>query len=64
VFYDPTGNTMPPASAVRAGDFMVVYHRKGVQYDAALQRLRWDGGPPLAAELLLTQSGGALFRIL
>jgi hypothetical protein len=64
VFYDPWRNTMPPASAVRPGDFLVVYQRRGVQYDAAQQRLRWDGGAPIAAELLLTDTGAAMFRIL
>lgn len=63
VFFDPWVNTMPPAAAVQPGDFMVVYQRKGVQYDASQQRLRWDGGPPVAAELLLAESGAALFRI-
>jgi hypothetical protein len=64
VFFDPWKNTMPPQSAVRSGDFMVVYQRRGVQYDAAQQRLRWDGGAPVAATLLLVDSGAALFRIL
>jgi hypothetical protein len=63
VFFDPWQNTMPPASAVRPGDFMVVYQRRGVQYDAAQQRLRWDGGAPLGAELLLADAGAAVFRI-
>jgi len=64
VFFDPWFNTMPPVSAVRQGDFVVVYQRKGVQYDAAAKRLRWEGGPPVAAELVFAESGGALFRIL
>ncbi len=63
VFFDPWQNTMPPASALRPGDFLVVYQRRGVQYDAAQERLRWDGGAPLAAELLLADAGAAMFRI-
>jgi hypothetical protein len=63
VFFDPWRNTMPPASAVRPGDFMVVYQRRGVQYDAAQQRLRWEGGAPVGAELLLADAGAAVFRI-
>ena len=43
---------------------MVVYQRRGVQYDAAAKSLRWEGGPPIAAELLFAESGAALFRIL
>ncbi len=64
VFFDPWQNTMPPPSAVRSGDFLVVYQRRGVQFDAAQQRLRWDGGTPVAAELLLAEAGAAMFRIL
>ncbi len=64
VFFDPWVNTMPSASAVRPGDFLVVYQRRGVQYDATQQRLRWDGGPPVAAELMLADAGAAMFRIL
>ena len=64
VFFDPWQNTMPPASAVHSGDFLVVYQRHGVQYDAAQQRLRWDGNAPVAAELLFADAGAAMFRIL
>jgi hypothetical protein len=64
VFFDPWQNTMPPHGAVHAGDYMVVYRRRGVQYDAAEKRLRWDGGPPIPAELVLADSGAAMFRIL
>jgi hypothetical protein len=63
VFFDPWRNTMPPATALRPGDFLVVYQRHGVQYDADQQRLRWDGGAPLAAELVLADAGAAMFRI-
>jgi hypothetical protein len=63
VYFNPYQNTMPAASQVRSGDYLVVFRRKGVQYDRALQKLRWDGGPPVDAELLFTESGGALFEI-
>lgn len=63
VYFDPWQNTVPPASAMRSGDYLVVFQRKGVQYDAAQQRLRWDGAAPVSAELLLVDSGAALFRI-
>jgi hypothetical protein len=64
VFFDPWANTMPPSSAVRSGDYVVVFQRRGVQYDPSQQRLRWDGGPPVAAELVLSEGGAAMFRIL
>ena len=63
VYFDPWRNSMPPPSAVRPGDYIVVYQRKGVQYDAAQQSLRWDGLAPVGAELVLVEAGSALFRI-
>jgi hypothetical protein len=64
VYFDPWRNTMPPPAAVRPGDYFVVYQRRGVQYDAAQQNLRWDGLAPVKAELVLVDAGAALFRIL
>jgi hypothetical protein len=63
VYFDPWRNTMPPSSALRSGDYLIAYQRKGVQYDPGQQRLRWDGGAPVAAELLFADAGAALFRI-
>ncbi|MGH8713864.1 MAG: hypothetical protein ACREYB_07645 [Casimicrobiaceae bacterium] len=63
VYFDPYQNTMPAASEVHRGDYLVVFRRKGVQYDRALQKLRWEGGPPVDAELLFAENGGALFEI-
>jgi hypothetical protein len=64
VWFDPYQNTAPPPGLLKPGDFVVVYHRRGVQYDASQRHLRWDGGAPLAAELLLAERGAALFRLL
>jgi hypothetical protein len=64
VYYDPWRNTIPPSTAMRAGDYVVVWQRRGVQYNAAQQNLRWDESPPVKAELVLLDAGGALFRIL
>lgn len=63
VYFDPWRNSIPPSSAFRPGDHLVVFQRRGVQFDPARQRLRWDGGPPVEAELLLVESDAALFRI-
>jgi hypothetical protein len=63
VYFDPWRNTLPPPSALRPGDYLVVYQRKGVQYDAAERHLRWDGLTPVNADLLLFDAGAALFRI-
>ena len=63
VFFSPWDNSMPPPSAVRSGDYFVVYQRRGVQYDPASQRLRWDGNAPIPAELVFSDGGAAMFRI-
>lgn len=63
VYFDPWRNAMPPPSALRRGDYLVVYQRKGVEYDAAQRLLRWDGLAPVSARLLLVDAGDALFRI-
>ena len=63
VYFDPWTNALPPASLLHAGDYLVVYHRRGIQFDAAQGLLRWDGGPALAAEPLVVEPGAALFRI-
>ncbi len=63
VYFDPRHNTLPAASALRPGDFLVVYRRRGLQYDQGQQRLRWDGGEPVNAELLVVEPGSAAFRI-
>jgi hypothetical protein len=64
VWFDPYQNAVPPASQLHTGDYVVVYQRRGVQYNAQERHLRWDGGTPLPAELLFGERGGALFRIL
>jgi hypothetical protein len=63
VWYAPYYNAVPPADRLRTGDFIVVYQRRGVQYDAAAQRLRWDGDVTIPAELKLVDGGGALFAV-
>jgi len=63
VYFDPFVNTTVPTASLRPGDYVVVYQRRGVQYDPAQQRLRWDGNSPVSADLLLVDSGAALFRI-
>jgi hypothetical protein len=63
VLFDPYRDTLPPAGALRAGDYFVVYLRRGVQYDPSAQRLRFPDGATLAAEMLLAERGAALFAI-
>jgi protein-S-isoprenylcysteine O-methyltransferase Ste14 len=63
VFADPYQNTLPAPTQLRKGDWVVVYQRRGIQYDAAAKQLRWDGLAPVAAEIRLTDAGAALFEI-
>lgn len=63
VFFNPYQNTLPDASQMHSGDYLIVFRRKGVQFDPAQKKLRWDGGAPIDAELLFAESGGALFGI-
>ena len=62
-WYVPAQNMLPPVDRLHKGDWIVVYQRRGVQYDAAAHRLRWDGGATIAADLKLLDHGGALFEI-
>ena len=61
---DPRANTVPKASSLRAGDYVVVYHRRGVAYNAEEKKLRFEGDTPVSAEAVLVEPGAALFRIL
>ncbi len=54
---------LPPSSALRPGDFLVVYLRRGVQFDPSAQRLRFADGSTVNAELVLAEPGGAAFAI-
>jgi hypothetical protein len=63
VFFDPWTNVVPPSTEMHSGDYVVVYHRRGIQFDAAQGMLRWDSSPPIAAEPLVVEPGAALFRI-
>ena len=62
-YFDPRGNAMPPASTLRPGDWLLVFQRKGIQYDRSQGKLRWDGDQTVNAELKLLDSGNALFLI-
>ena len=63
VWFDPYRNALPPADRLHAGDWLVVYQRRGIQYDAERHLLRWDGGVTVPATLKLLDHGGALFVV-
>jgi hypothetical protein len=63
VMFDPFGNALPPVSGFRPGDYVIVYHRRGVQYNREARRLRFEGGDSIEAELIMSEPGVAVFRI-
>jgi hypothetical protein len=63
VQFDPYRDTLPPPAMLRAGDHLLVYLRRGIQYDPGAQRLRFPDGTTLAAEVVLAEPGAALFVI-
>jgi hypothetical protein len=63
VYFDPQGDAVPPASTMRAGDYLLAYSEQRLQYDPAQERLRWGASESVAANLLLGKPGAALYRI-
>ena len=63
VYAEPRTNALPPSERLKPGDWMLVYQRRGVQFDPSAGKLRWDGGAPIAAQLKLRGEGAALFLI-
>jgi hypothetical protein len=64
VQFEAFRDKLVPAESMRPGDWILVYRRRGMQYDAVSQLLRWDGGTPIKAELKLAgPDGAALFLV-
>jgi hypothetical protein len=63
VLFDPYRDVLPPAPALRAGDYLLTYLRRGIQYDPGAKRLRLPDGTTFPADLLLVDSGSALLVI-
>ena len=64
VYLDHVGRTLPPSASYKPGEYIVVFRRRGVRYDPALQLLYVDDQPPLHAQVLLAHLGNAMFRLL
>ena len=64
VWYDPFANAVPVPSSLHAGDYVMVYQRRGMQYNPAEKKLRIEGSEPIPAEAVLVEPYGALFRIM
>ena len=63
VHAEPRSNELPSPERMMPGDWMLVYQRRGVQFDPSAGKLRWDGGAPVQAQLKLRGDGAALFLI-
>ena len=63
VYANPRQNTLPPSDLVKPGDWMLVYQRRGVQFNPTTGELRWDGAAPVSAQLKLRGDGAALFLV-
>jgi len=56
-------DAMPPRDWLRHGDWLLVYHHHGVEYDATRRSLRWAGATPVTADVKAVGSDSALFEI-
>jgi hypothetical protein len=63
VYANPQSNDLPSPDRIKLGDWMLVYQRRGVQFDPAAGKLRWDDGAPVSAQMKLRGEGAALFLI-
>lgn len=64
VLFDPFADTLPQASWLKPGDYILVWHRRGVQFSPSEHKLRLGNAPPVAAEPVLMEPGAALLKVL
>jgi hypothetical protein len=64
VWFDPFRNTLPHASTLRPGDYVLVYHRRGLQYNPEEKKMRIEGSDPVSAEVVLAEPGAVLMKVL
>jgi hypothetical protein len=48
---------------VKAGDYIVVFEKKDMQYDSSRQALVWNGKQTIPADLLLSSTGNFLLKV-
>jgi hypothetical protein len=63
VTVQPKRQSLLPAATFKAGDVLVVYRKRGLEYDAGTKTLRWDGTQAVRAEMLHFSGGSAVFRV-
>jgi hypothetical protein len=62
VHFAPRDRAMPDRRWVKPGDWLLVFHRRGVEYNPSNETLRWDGGTEVPAVLRLPGNSAALFQ--
>jgi hypothetical protein len=62
VHFQPRDHTMPNPSFIKPGDWLLVFNRRGVEFNARNETVRGEGGAELPAELKLPGNAAALFR--
>jgi hypothetical protein len=64
VTVQPKRQSLLPAATFKAGDFLVLYRKRGVQYSPSEKVMRWDATESIRAELVHFSEGSAVFRVL
>jgi len=64
VTVQPKRQALLPAATYRPGDVLVVYRKRGVEYNPAEKSLRWEGEQSLRADMIHFSEGSAVFRVL
>jgi len=59
----PKRQTLLPAATYKAGDVLVLFRKRGVEYNQADKRLRWEGTQSVTADLIHFSQGSAVFRV-
>jgi hypothetical protein len=63
VFYDLHSTQPPDADLLRPGDYLLVFQQRGVQYDAAKNKIRLPSGVELSADAKVIDTGSAFFEL-
>ncbi len=63
VTVQPKRQSLLPAATFKPGDVLVVYRKRGVEYNAGEKTLRWDGSQAVKADLIHFSGGSAVFRV-
>ena len=62
VHFAPRDRSMPDRRWVKPGDWLLVFNRRGVEYNPRKETLRWEGGAEIPAALVLPGNSAALFQ--